>query len=922
MLLALTAAAGARAAGIRTLSPRGSGPLRTFSVPKRAPHQWVRLSMPFAHQVPVFAELQNQQGQVLGYIFREGLKPNMDGQPIDPGDTSAWIDLASHLGQDATTTFRLRGLFDRGRQVSGWGVKVQVYRGSGQPPAPERTHLRINWPLGLSHHAEKHVRPPVVPCVDWIDAAAIMQPWCGEFSEAMILNRDEWIPKLRDDLGISAIIFIPPRGDIEPNYPMEVYKQTVADYHAGGLKVLMYWSIMHVGHHDAWHQVAKEHPEWAQRDADGNPITTYGDLWLCPSTGALPYCIDLGVRLMLEMGADGTMLDNNGFGRTAKGGVTCYCESCRRKFADWLTKPVPAEAGGPLPGNPLYPYWREWRYKVWADADAAFRLAVRRAKPGAILSANTQYYGNWTLAAHGQYRDLDLIFSESRNLLGPAMSMKLMYARSLSRGKPVWNYLGTWVPGDRSRLLPAGSIEDAICTCFAKAASPWLVGYGYPPQKGRPHWAEAHYGSPKPNGQVAYDTEVASSGTTSARLTLGEVGRISLYQKPFLSVRPGQAYAFSCAVRESNVGPGKARVRLTFVNDRHKAPEGTPYTFFVDGAGGTHDWLRLRRDGIVAPQGATLLNVEAFLWGAKGTTWFDELSLTEEGGTANLLANPGFETSQAPGQSAALAAAKKCLTFSKRHRQYLKGLTPYTNVAVLASRRSTDYGGRPRLPFAVVRSLLACNVGFSMVGDDDLTVPALGRYDVLLMASANCLSDEAVRAVTQWTRAGGGLIFTGDTGTRDELGHVRGADRMFSALGLPAQKLKSVQQLSQGRTLWVEGDAERLLAHSDRDFCQHLAQTVVDLGGGLVHVSASSPRLEVSAFCQPSHKRLVITLDNQGNNPEPAGVRLHVPIPKGWGSTVTFLDLDGEGHVTVKPVPHGLKVDIPPVRRLALLVIE
>jgi len=845
----------------------------------------------------------------------------MEGQPIDPGDVSAWIDLAPYPEQGAAATFKLRGLFDRGRQVSGWGVKVQVYKGDGRPPAASRGHLQVNWPQELPSRAKRHVRPAAIPYADWIDGAAIMQPWCGEFSEAMILNRDEWIPKLRDDLGMNAIIFIPPSGDIAPNYPMDVYKQAVADYHAGGLKVLMYWSIMHVGHHDAWHQVAKEHPEWAQRDADDNPITTYGDLWLCPSTGALAYCIDLGIKLMLEMDADGIMLDNNGFHRTAKGGVTCYCESCRRKFADWMKRPVSTKTRGPLPADPLYPHWREWRYKVWADADAAFRQAVRRAKPKALLCANTQYYGNWTLAAHGQYGDLDLIFSESRNLLGPAMSMKLMYAHSLSRGKPVWNYLGTWIPDDRSRLLPAGAIEDAICTCFAKAASPWLVGYGYVPPKGRSHWGEVRYGNPKPKGQVSYDTDIASAGTASARLTLGEVGRISVYQKPFVSIAPGRSYAFSCAVREAGVGPGRARVRLTFVNDKHKAPDGTPYTFYVDGPGGTHDWQRLRRNDIVAPQGATLLNVEAFLWGAKGTAWFDEMSLTGAEADTNLLSNPSFEVSKDPEQSVALAAAKKCLTFGKRHRQYLMGLTPYTNVALLASRHSTDYGGRPRLPFAVVRSLLACNVGFSIISDDDLTAHALDRYDVLLMASANCLSDGALQTVVQWARAGGGLIFTGDTGSRDELGRERNTDRVFSALGIPARKLKSVQQLGRGRALWIEGDAERLLAHSDRDFCQHLAQAVVDLGGGLLHVSASSPRLEIAAFCQPTSKRLVITLDNQGNRPEPAGVRLRVPIPDGWGRTVTFLDLDGKGQASAKPIPRGLEVDVPPVRRLALLVI-
>lgn len=915
---------------LTTLPATAAGPFLTFSVRRTGAHAWLRLRAHVAHQVAVFAEVQDLDGSVLGYLSADGLRQDTDGPPIEPGAVSAWIDFAPWLQEADPREFRLRGLFDGGKQVSGWSVKLQAYTGPGKPPSPVDTAPRVNWPGRLVPPAERYIREPVEPHRDWVQATSIMQPWCGVFSEAMILDRATWIPKLKDQFGFGAIIFIPPSGDIAPNYPLDVYRQTVADYHAAGLKVIMYWSIMHVGHHDAWHEVAKQHPEWAQRDAAGKPITTYGDLWLCPSTGALQYCIDLGIKLLLELDADGIMLDNNQFGKTSDGGITCYCKGCTAAFRRWARPNGPPEVAGaptalnriPRPEEPLYPYWREWRYQVWAEADEAFRQAVRSAKPDAILCANTQYYGDWTLSAHGQYGNVDLIFSESRNRPGPAMSMKLLYARSLGRGNPVWNYLGTWVPDDNSLLLSAGVIEDAVCTCLARAASPWIVGYGCLPRSNRPGWKPARYDSESLGPGLEFDTKTTAGGSASARLTLDKPGRTSVYQAPFIAVTPGTRYEFRCSIREADVEPGTARVRLTFVNDRHKAPEGEPFTFFADAPGGTHHWQTVRHIDLVAPKGATLLNVEAFLWGARGTAWFDDMHLCRAGSDQNLLVNPGFELREDPEQARALKAFQRSLRFARTQRPYLRGLVPYTNVAVLASRRSTDYGGRPRIPFAAVRALLACHVDCELIRDDQLTAEHLDRYDVLVLESAVCVSDTAVTAVAAWVRGGGGLVVCGDTASRDELGRPCTPNRLPAALGRPPAELRSIGAVGSGEALWIEGDAERLFGDDDNGFAQRLGQAVVDMGGGLVQVLSADRGIEVAAFCQPANRRLVVTVDNQGETPAPATAHLRIPVPAGWGTDLRRVDLDGDRRIQVKQLDAGLEVRLPPVRRLALLVVE
>lgn len=918
--------------GIVSVPATGSGPERTFSIGTDTGRLWLRLLMPAAHQVDCFAELQTGDGARIGYIYADGLHRADDGHGIEPGRVSDWVDMVPHLA-GTPTGFRLYGLFDGGKRVSGWGVRLQAFTGDGPPP-PISQGPALRWPARLDAEPEACLRDPLPPHAAWLETTAVMQPWAGRFSEAMLLHRDEWIPKLRDELGTGAIIIIPPTGDIEPNYDMQVYKDAVADYHAAGMKVIMYWSIMHVGHHDAWHVAAKEHPEWAQRDAEGNPVTTYGDLWLCPNTGALDYVIDLGLKLFSELDADAIMLDNNEFIRTTAGLPTGYCKGCQAAFPEWARANLPGpraallETGRgpghlPLEGDPLYEEWVQWRYVTWRDATEKFRQAMRAVKADAVISANIAYDGDWTLAAHGQFPALDVLLSESRNRPGSTMAMKLLYARSLAQGKPIWNYLGTWVPGDISRLRPPENIEDDICTCLANAASPWLVGYGYVPVEGIPRWQPVNYTTRGETSGVSWDTDTAATGDASVRLHSDTPQRVSVFHQPFVDATAGTSYRFSCSVREDNVTPGHARVRLTFVDQTSKAPTGTPYTFYAEAPGGTHDWQTLSLESIVAPEGSSLLSVEPFIWDASGTVWYDDLVLTEGGDERNLLENSGFEWRVDPGQDAAYAAASRCMLFGKEHAEYLKGLVPYTNVAVLASRRSTDFGRAPRAPYAVMQSLLRANIGFSVIADESLEAGTLRRYRALVLDGARCMAEEAVEAVADWVRGGGSLVCLGQAGAQDEFGRAKATDGLLAALGVSAGTDWSPLQVGAGRIVALTETADAGLGNSDLEFISALSQSLADLGGGLVQVLEAGFRVEVHSYAQPASRRIVLCVDSQRPQPEPAGVRLRMPLPEGWGHQVRVLDLDG-GTISVECAVEGnaLTIGTGPIRRFALIVIE
>lgn len=64
----------------------------------------------------------------------------------------------------------------------------------------------------------------------------------------------------------------------------------------------------------------------------------------------------------------------------------------------------------------------------------------------------------------------------------------------------------------------------------------------------------------------------------------------------------------------------------------------------------------------------------------------------------------------------------------------------------------------------------------------------LGKYKVLVLVSQASLTDEQVRHLTEWVRAGGTAIVTGVTASRDGLGNVREHNALADAMGISLLK--------------------------------------------------------------------------------------------------------------------------------------
>ena len=739
---------------------------------------------------------------------------------------------------------------------------------------------------------------PVEPYQDWLETACVMQPWSLGRVRAMVEDRDEWIPRLKS-WGVDTVIFIPGPGDINPSYPPEVLRAAADDYHAAGMKVLMYWSIMHVGHHETWHTVAGQKPEWWQRDAEGGVVTVYGDKWLCPNTGALDYCIDLGIETARAMDADGIMLDNNEFYHTEVG-ATGYCEGCQAAFRDNVRQTLGDEAlremgldpetvRCPLPNEPLWGEWVDWRYIAWRDATAEFRRRVREALPGTMLCANTQYKYNWVLAVHEQIEGEDVLFSESKNQLGREMSSKLAYGHAIADGKPVWNYLGTWQADDLNRLETTDVILDALCTTLAWNCPPWIVGYGLIFQAPAQWWVQGHYTVPAEARWMRAEGGGPDGSTAVALSSPEEAARISVSHQPFIEVDPGQEFSFAIRYRTEDVEGVGPRVRITFVDEGHRPPEGEPHVFYAEGEGGTHGWEELTLDGIVAPEGAAVVNVEPFLWNASGTVWWDDVRLISSG--ENLVRNGDFEMPAGEIDSAARDALVGGMQFRREHEDLFRGAVRVADVGVLLSRHSVDFAQvYNRFPRPTLNALFDAHMPFQILREQQLDEEHLSRVRVLLVPQASCLSDEYLRALAAWTRAGGRLIFTGATGMLTEYAEERETDVLAELLGHTREELARPQTVGEGSALWLPQE------DANREVPEGLVGAIGAMGGGqTVRVTTGGEGVDVVAWAQPERRRVLLHLDRQEAG-ERAPMGMRVGVPDGWGTpeSVRMIDLSGE----------------------------
>lgn len=125
---------------------------------------------------------------------------------------------------------------------------------------------------------------------------------------------------------------------------------------------------------------------------------------------------------------------------------------------------------------------------------------------------------------------------------------------------------------------------------------------------------------------VTVDRSVYYAGGASVRLDAEQLSRV-LVAPPRAAVTGGGYYDISAWVKTDDLVSEHygVRFRLQFYNgNTHLADANVAYGSLK----GTHDWTQIK-ERILAPAGATSMQVECFIWHGTGTVWFDELEATE-----------------------------------------------------------------------------------------------------------------------------------------------------------------------------------------------------------------------------------------------------------------------------------------------------
>jgi len=133
-------------------------------------------------------------------------------------------------------------------------------------------------------------------------------------------------------------------------------------------------------------------------------------------------------------------------------------------------------------------------------------------------------------------------------------------------------------------------------------------------------------------GRAAFasDGSVARSGQEALRISSSEPTRCAILQRG-IPCQPGEPWQFSVWMKGANLDIGNdtgALARVSFLNafDPSQNAALARKSSAVRSEDADFDWRKFQASGTV-PAGATVAQVELFLWKGKGTVWFDDVAL-------------------------------------------------------------------------------------------------------------------------------------------------------------------------------------------------------------------------------------------------------------------------------------------------------
>ena len=161
---------------------------------------------------------------------------------------------------------------------------------------------------------------------------------------------------------------------VHPHLPegLDMLEEQIAALHKRDMRAIGYYHTFNS------EPVARDHPDWIQRDADGAPRDTRICLlsplleeWMLPHIEEIVSLYDVD-----SMFFDGTYAHD-----------ICYCDACRQRFAD-------ATGGLALPADDddsNWPRFVAWKLEALREVRQAVCDAVHRQEPEVVVSINWAY---------------------------------------------------------------------------------------------------------------------------------------------------------------------------------------------------------------------------------------------------------------------------------------------------------------------------------------------------------------------------------------------------------------------------------------------------------------------------------------------------------------------------------------------------
>jgi hypothetical protein len=264
--------------------------------------------------------------------------------------------------------------------------------------------------------------------------------------------------------------------------------------------------------------------------------------------------------------------------------------------------------------------------------------------------------------------------------------------------------------------------------------------------------------------------------------------------------------------------------------------------------------------------------------------------------------------------------ATEMYRFLSANEESLRNVRMHANVAVLASLRQY-LADELSFAFSTSRVLADNGIAHVMLTEDDLQVPMLSQFEMVIVPYLPLMGVENQQALVSYAKAGGTVLVLGASGSKDQYGLAQKQIPLAQVFGGAYPAAETAKRIGQGRLISVpltipssrflipmkshgdyttfgptmadlfadipEGYTRNRMDSELRKILEHVAGRVRDdLGGAATRVTSNAPYVEVTSMVEKSDRWMLLHVVNydvtvDGVITPARGLKVQVAIPRG-----------------------------------------